>query len=105
MTPKEKILARRIAKGGRFTVRYEKRSGEFRQVRFSVNPSEPVRFSRVDRAAMVRVWDLDKNEHRMIRFGGVTQLTEVRLQEPEDPAALTAEKLYRAEWRMMQELF
>ena len=78
MTTKARLLATRLANGGRFTVRIEKRNGTRRQMRFQIAPHAPIRFSSVDHSPMVRVRDIDHQAPRLLRLDSVSQLTEFK---------------------------
>ena len=77
MTTKARLLATRLANGGRFTVRIEKRNGTRRQMRFQIAPHAPICFSGVDHSPMIRVHDLDRKANRTLRLDSVSQLTEL----------------------------
>ena len=76
MTEKARRLARRLARGGRFTVRITKRDGSERQMRFEIKPHATIRFSAKDGGPMVSVDDLDRRAPRWLRLDAVHQLTE-----------------------------
>lgn len=77
MTTKAQRLARRLASGGRFTVRITKRDGSKRQMRFDIHAHTPISFAGVDRSPRVLVDDLDRHARRWLRLDAVSQLTQV----------------------------
>lgn len=80
MTDKARTLARRLAAGGRFTVRLTKRDGTARQMRFDIDPNSTVRFA--SGSPRVYVYDLEKQGWRTLRLDAVSQLTQVPTRVP-----------------------